>query len=67
MESLFLCEWCDKSFANNSSLQKHINTAKKCIELQKFYGVGCDYCGIECNKTKIDHHLQNCAAYYKFL
>ena len=67
MEPLFLCEWCDKSFANKYNLEKHINMAKKCIELRKSRMVDCDYCGVECDKIGIDDHLQSCAAYYKNL
>lgn len=67
MDGLFLCEWCDKSFANKYSLEKHINTAKKCIESRQSCFVDCDYCGIEYNKIKMDDHLQDCAAYYKLL
>ena len=67
MEPLFLCEWCDKSFANKYSLEKHINTIKKCIELKKSCTIECDYCGTEYNKTKSDDHLRNCADYYRFL
>ena len=67
MQPLFLCEWCDKSFVKKSNLETHISTAKKCIESRQLYIVECDYCGVECNKTKIDDHLQNCSAHYKFL
>ena len=68
MESLFLCEWCDKSFVRKYNLEKHINDIpKKCVESRKLRIVDCDYCGIECNKMKMDDHLQDCTAYYRFL
>jgi hypothetical protein len=66
MEPLFLCEWCDKSFVRKYNLEKHINISKKCIELRESCAVECDYCGIEYNNTKVDDHLQNCTAYYRF-
>jgi hypothetical protein len=58
------CEFCNKIFSNNSSLNNHKRTAKYCLKLQdnkEVINFNCDYCiKIFTSRHNLNLHLLNC-------
>lgn len=62
--SNFICEHCDKEFANNSNLKNHVKTAKYCLEIQGSklkHQIVCEFCNHKFSqKAGLAKHIERC-------
>jgi hypothetical protein len=64
------CTYCNNSFINFSSLNKHQKTAKYCLELQNKNSVGfsCEYCSKTfTTKTNMTNHKKTCENIHSYI
>lgn len=65
---LYLCEYCNKNYSNKYTLNKHKNTNKKCLEIQKKTSKNsdkinfiCEYCEKQfTSKQSLNSHYNVC-------
>jgi chromosome segregation ATPase len=60
-----ICQYCETTFTNSTSLKNHIKTAKYCLELRGKINeeFKCEFCGkILSTKLRLSTHLESCNA-----
>lgn len=63
----FICPKCEQNFVNNSTLKRHINTARYCSKREERSPFVCEYCDRDfTQKNAIDRHLPTCIEYVKY-